>query len=303
MVPALLQRLARMRGNKRPAVKRTLLALAAAFLVAGLVVSLRQYPDILINLRWGPILLLALVAVPFNILVNATEFVLIADMTNRKIPFWSATETTVLVTVANMLPIPSGAIVRVVALKAAGAGYGKGTVATLLAALVWLAVSLVYAGIWVALWAPEALGLSFVAAGSVLLAACVLIVRQQRFAVSASVRVVLVRLALVALDGFRIYLCFLALNIDATFVQASAFSVASAAGSAVSLIPGGLGVREGIMAALAPVMGLAAAIGFLASALNRMVDMPVMVPLAAVLSLRARRGQKPDVPAAVQSGG
>jgi uncharacterized protein (TIRG00374 family) len=96
-----------------------------------------------------------------------------------------------------------------------------------------------------------------------------------------------VRSVLVVLDAIRIYLCLAALGTDATFAQASAFAVASAAGSAVSIVPGGLGVREAVTAALAPAVGLAAAVGFLAAALNRLIGLPVMVPLALWLSLRS----------------
>lgn len=289
-------RLLRPHALAKPRVKRVLLLLAGGFLIVGLGASLYEHPEILNNLNWLPVVLLFLVAVPFTIIINSIEFMLIGRMVRQVISLRRAIEITILVSAANLLPLPGGAIVRVVALKTGGTHYGKGTTATLLAALIWVGVSLLYAGLWIATHLPGTLSYLFIAGGAGALLVSAATAVQQGYALQATLGLVLVRLALVLLDAARLYLCLLALGIDATFAQASAFAVSGAAGSAVSIVPGGLGIREAVTAVLAPVMGLAAAVGFLAAALNRLIGMPMLVPLALWFSLRGERPEPAGPP-------
>jgi hypothetical protein len=96
---------------------------------------------------------------------------------------------------------------------------------------------------------------------------------------------------LVIVDSARLFLCFAALGVDASFAQASGLAVAGVLGSAVSIVPAGLGVREGVAAAISPIVGLAASFGFLSAFLNRLAGLVVIAPLAAMLSLRTSRSK------------
>ena len=82
------------------------------------------------------------------------------------------------------------------------------------------------------------------------------------------------------------YLALYALGFDVKPAQALVLVVAGALGSAVSIMPAGLGVREALAALVAPFAVLAASTGFLAAALGRMVDLAVVGPLAACLAMR-----------------
>lgn len=287
-ITTLILRVMRPEVFQRPRVRRALLLLATACLVGGLAAALRQHPDLLRNLRWSPVLFLLFAAIPITVVINAVEFVLIGRMVQQRIPLTQALEISILGTVANMLPFPGGMLVRVAALKAGGSGYSNGTAATLLAALIWIGVSFAYAGVWITMQSSGWLGAFFVLGGGIALAASSIIATKLNFGAQSVLGIFLVRLSLVLIDAIRLYLCLMALDAGASFAQASSFAAAGAVGSSISIVPSGLGVREAVTAALAPVVGIAAAIGFLAATLNRVLEIPVLVPLALLLNLGAR---------------
>ncbi len=55
------------------------------------------------------------------------------------------------------------------------------------------------------------------------------------------------------------------------------------------MFPGGLGLRELLSASLGPLIGLSATVGFLAAALDRLVDVVVYGPLAIAVGISERR--------------
>ena len=276
-------------GN--PSLKRIILLLAVALFIGGIALSIHLQPDIFSNLDWRPLVVLMAFAVPINIFLNALEFRLSARLINRSVGFGNALEITVIGSAANMLPLPGAALTRLVGLKAAGGSYREGAAVTGLIALLWLGVALTVAGAAIALLDDDLLGSLFIAAGIIVmfaaLAAMVKISRDWPLSfLTATVKVLFV-----ALDATRLYLCLIGLGIDANYLQASAFVVASVVGSAVSIVPAGLGIREAASAALAPVVGLAASVGFLATALNHLLGMLVLLPLAFGLAFRLRASE------------
>lgn len=274
-----------------PNLKRIILLLTVALFVGGIVLSIYHQPDILSNLDWRPLVVLMALAVPITILLNALQFQLSARLINRNVRFGKALEIVVIGTAANMLPLPGGALTRLVGLKAAGGSYREGAAVTGLIALVWLGAALTVAGVAIALLNDGLLGPLFIAAGiivmSVALAAMVRISRDWPLSFLTTTVTVL----FVALDATRLYLCLIGLGVDASYLQASAFVVAGVIGSAVSIVPAGLGIREAVSAALAPVVGLAASVGFLAASLNRLLGILVILPLAFGLAFRLRAAE------------
>ncbi len=268
--------------------KRTVLLLAVILFAGGIILSIRHQPDIFSNLDWRPIALLMVFCVPSTIFLNALEFGLSARLIKRRVSIGKALEITLIGSAANMLPLPGAALTRVLGLRAAGGGYREGAAVTGLIALVWLGIALAVAGAAITL-------LDNVALGSVLFGIGALVTV---FAVTAMGRIsgnwplsfltTIVKVVFVALDALRIYLCLLGLGVNADYLQASAFVVAGVVGSAVSIVPAGLGVREAVSAALAPVVGLAASVGFLVASLNRLLEMLILLPLALGLAIRLR---------------
>jgi uncharacterized membrane protein YbhN (UPF0104 family) len=286
-----LGRLARFidpRGLNHAKAKRVMLGVAVLFLLVGIAISLDSNPEVLSDLDWRPVLVLVLVAVPVTIMLNAYEFVLIGRLVGREIGMPAAIEISIIGTAANLLPLPGATMVRVAALKAAGAGYGEGTKATLLVAGLWAGIAFVFAGAWMVRLSLGPTAVLFVVIGLAAWLGCFLASMRRCQGVELPVLLSLAKLLLVVTDVFRIYLCFLALGEDAHFAQVAAFAVAGVVGSAVSIVPAGLGVREAVSAALAPLVGLGAGMAFLAASLNRLLGLITVVPLAIGILLSGR---------------
>ena len=264
--------------------RRATLTVAMLALIVGVYLSFRSQPDLFQQARLGPVVLLVLLAVPLTIYFNALEFVLSARLIGHKIGLKSAAEISIIGGVANMLPLPGGAIVRVAALKAEGASVARSTSVMAFVAFIWAAVSFGYSGAWLVTGGATGFGLLFIALGCIGVVGCFAlsmhllddhVITAQLFACKAG---------LVLVDAFRLYLCLLALDVSANFGQASVLTVSGFVGSSFSLVPAGLGIREGVSALLGPLVGLSAAAAFLASAANRVVGLLVSAPIAAFLA-------------------
>lgn len=276
----------------RPLWQRALLILAALGFALGIYLSIRAQPELISDLDYQPLLVLALFAIPVTVLLNAEEFRLSAHLVGQDFPRAAAAEVTIVASVANMLPIPGGTMVRIAALKSKGAGLRDGTSATLLISFLWVAIAFLYSGAWLlspAVSAAQWLGIGFMIFGAGMLFLVVVLgvrmFRQQRTLALLG----LVKCGLVLLDASRIYLCFLVIGAGGSFGQASVLAVSSVVGASVSIVPAGLGVREGAAALLAPWIALAAASGYLATSLNRLVGLTIMAPVALYLGLRAKK--------------
>lgn len=276
------------RGLYGPKAKRIILGLAVLFLLAGIALSLERNPEVLANLDWRPVVILMVLAVPVTMLLNAVEFVLTGRLLGREIGMLAAIEIAIVGAAANLLPLPGAALVRVAALKAAGAGYGEGTKATLLVAGLWAGIAFVFAGAWMLRLDVGAVALAFIALGLAGWVAC--FAYGWRLCQSAGLPVLLslAKLALVTTDALRLHLCLSALGVAVLFDQAAALAVAGVVGNAVSIVPAGLGVREAVSAGLAPLVGLGAGVAFLAATLNRLLGLVTVVPLAMGLLLSGR---------------
>lgn len=268
--------------------RRGLLVFAALVLMGGLYLSFRHQPGLLERLEWQPVLILFVLGVPLIILLGALEFAVMARVLGRRIDLATSFEVTVIGAAANLLPIPGGAVARITALKFAGAGLRESATTMVMMTIMWVGVALMFSGaaaIHLGSELPGAVALA-VGLGAVILAFFF------TGSPNATFRVILasliLKVCLVMADGARIYLALSALGFDVAPAQALVFVAAGPLGSAVSIMPAGLGVREGLAALLAPLAGLAASAGFLTAAFSRMIDLAVVAPIAFWLALRAR---------------
>ena len=156
-------------------------------------------------------------------------------------------------------------------------------------ALIWIGVAFLYAGAWVWWLNPGALGPVFVAAGAAVLALSIRMAARRSGGWRTPLAIIGIKTALTVVDAARLMLCLGALGVPAGFGQASALTVSGVLGSAVSIVPAGLGIREAVAAALAPVVALGAAAAFVAATLNRLLGLILLTPLALWLGWRARR--------------
>ena len=266
-VESVLDMLQAIRGYRpSPAAEKRILLVSMLVLVLGIYLSLRDYPGILTHIDWQAIALVMLIGVPFTALVNALEFLVSARMVGATFPILRAMKVTVVGSAANMLPLPGSTMVRILALKASGVNFAKGTSITLLLALVWNGMALFYAGLMLLQFDAGVVAWGLGVTGAGVLLASAWATRHSGAGMSDFLRIVVLKFAMVLIDAVRIYLCFLALRLDVSFAQASTFVVSSVFGSAVSIVPAGLGVRELASAAMAPLVGVAVAAGFLCHA-------------------------------------
>lgn len=283
---------ARVREKLAP-YKRVVLFLAALAFAAGIIVSAHAEPQLVTDIDWRVILLL-LIPVLIAIALNCCEFILCGRMIGQRISWRIAVETTVVGGVANMLPLPGGMLVRIAALKSAGASVSRGGGVTLLAAMTWLGIASAYSGVWLVACGHAALGSTVFLSGAAITAAAF----RLGMAVSGGWRLPLqlccVRAALTLFDALRLLLCFAALGDAAHFSQVSVLTVSSFLGAAFSLVPAGLGIREGAAALIAGLVGLTASSAYLATSLNRVLGLLVAAPLAIYIAMH--RTEADDAP-------
>ncbi|MGF1608462.1 MAG: lysylphosphatidylglycerol synthase domain-containing protein [Kiloniellales bacterium] len=272
--------------RNRRGLRRIALWVSVAVLLAGLVISMQAQPDVLTGLDWRYLLLVMLLGVPLMVALNAMEFLLTGRLLGRRIRIVDALEITVVGTAANMLPLPGGVLVRLAGLKAAGARFGQGVAASFLIFFVAAGIAAVYSGLWISCldstWAGPVIAVS---GGLLLLLSAVAAMRLEGGFPALTI-IAATRLGLVLVTASRIYLCFLALGIPASFAQASGLSVSGVMSSVVAFVPAGLGVRELIAAALSPLVGLAMSSGFMVTFINRLLTIIVVIPIAIFLNLR-----------------
>ena len=278
----------------RPLWMRVVLGLAACGFILGIYLSYRAQPDILESLNWASLVLVTFVGVPIIMMLNILEFQTSAKLVGQRFSLVQAAEITIIGSVANMLPVPGGTMVRVAALKAGGATIKRGTSVTLLVSGLWVGISFIYSGLWL-LWLEITafnLGLLLLGGGVAALVICVFLSLKVMNDGSIIAKLTMLKIGLVVADATRIFGCLVALGEAASFAQASVLAVSGVLGAAVSIVPAGLGIREGAAALLAPIVSVSIASAYLAASLNRITGLLIMTPAALYLALRSNKAKK-----------
>jgi uncharacterized membrane protein YbhN (UPF0104 family) len=177
---------------------------------------------------------------------------------------------------------------RIAALKAAGASAKSGAQITLLAGLLWMAATMVLGGGGIIVSGFPSLGGTILLAGLLLGAVTVYFISMLGATRSLIARLIAIRLIAVSIDGIRTAVALEAIGIDVPVHQAMVFTLASSFGSALSLVPAGLGMREFISGALAPIVGIPIALGFAAAVIIRLADLAVVFVLTIALGIQEK---------------
>lgn len=276
-----------MNNENKHLIKKVALLLSVIFFILGLSYSLYTFPLALNDLQYVPLLLVMFIGIPLTIAINAYEYLLSARISGKKAPYLSAVEMTVIANAANMLPLPGGTIVRVAGLKSLGVTIRDGTTINLVIGIIWIGIALIYSGLWMMLTETENYPVIFLSLGIPILVISFLFFAYRYNNTSDSLMITLTRTFMLLLESARLYLCFHGLSIDASFAQSSSLSLSTVLGSAVSIVPAGLGVREAAASVLSSMVGLSLASGFLTSALNRILGMIMVLPIATLLSRKS----------------
>lgn len=277
--------------------RRILIWVAVVVFVVGGVVALRSLDIDRTRISWTPLVIAAVVGVPLTAVVNAFEYVVTARIVDRRVGAVAALRISVLSTAANMLPIPGAALVRIRALRELGPGYRSATSATIVVGLTWIGVSASMAGGWLTAVGWPARGVPFLAVGIALLTVAWTVLRRSVGGAERRQRLAAAALGIevisVASSAFRIVLVLTGLGLEPTVAAGLVLAVSGSMAAAAGIFPAGLGIRELIATALAPVAGLPAAAGFAASAVNRVLGILVHAPIAAALSFTVPDGTRP----------
>lgn len=264
--------------------RTVLLTLAFAGFMAGTIVSLTQLDFDPARTRPGPLALLALVLVPITLLYSAINLQVMAQATGTKIALIPALRTSVIAGLAELLPIPGGAIVRTAALTKAGAKVTSSVELVLAFALLWIAVSAT--GGAMAMWhtGAPAIATALASAGA---SAMLTLWIARRYGWRTAVLALVLRVLGLLLTVLRVGLALMALAVAFQWSDTFAFGFAIVAGTASAIIPAGLGLSEGLSALLASALATSPAGAFLAVALNRIVGLIVNWLAATIFSLFA----------------
>lgn len=251
--------------HKRP-LKLFALIVALTLFCGGLFLSLRAHPDILDSIKLAPLLVLLLIVSPIGVAISAVDFQLLGRLSGVAVGFWRAAEVTIYTRAANMLPIPGSMAVRMAILKGRGATFTRSGAMMFLFTAIWGGVGFCFSAFWLSFQAPPMLAAFFGVTGAVILAGCWIAVRRFRLDPMLVLQAAGIRFAVIALDAFALMVAIWAIGADAAFYQTATLVVSS---FIASIVPAGLGVRETVIAIMAPVAGIDAATGFLAGAVVR----------------------------------
>lgn len=284
-----LRRLLEQRAQPLPAGWRNTILVAAA--VGVLVASLWAWRSSGLNtsdLDWTPILVLLLVAAPLSLILKAAEFALAARVAGQRPTTARLLEIAIVSSAANLLPLPGSLLVTIRSISEDGSSYGTALAASAVPGFAWLGITGVGGGIAIAIAGPAILGVAVIALGLGALLATLMLFRSTapqtgRFALGAAI--VVVETGWLAVSALRLGLAVTALGVDIKAAQALALSVAGALTVAIGFLPGGLGLREALIAGLSPLIGLPFDTGVLLGSLDRVIWLIFLAAAGAALAV------------------
>jgi hypothetical protein len=243
------------------------------------------------SMEWLPILIAFAVAAPLSLLLKAAEFHVAARVVGQSPGRGRSLEVAVVSSAANLLPLPGSLIVTVRSLSEDGSNYRQALAASAVPGLSWLGVTGIIGGTAISVEGPYGLGLLVVAGGFAALGTAVALFRAtaplERRA-SLGLTILAVEVGWLGVSALRLGLAVTALGLAVEPTQALALSVAGALTVAIGFFPGGLGIREALIAGLAPMIGLPFDTGILIGSLDRVVWLAFLALAAAALTLTKR---------------
>lgn len=277
---------------------RAALTVAVVLFLGALVFGATKLPPIERGVRWWLLLAVPLVGVPLTVLVNSLEYAVTGRMAGTRPQMWDATRVAVLSSAANLLPIPGAVVVRARALRQLGSSYSRAISATAVVGLAWVGVTAVLVGLLQLPGHNVLLGAAVTFVGLLLVAIFVAMVdrsveRHDRARIVASV--LAVEVAAVAVAALRYLLVLGGLGYDVGLPAATALTVAAVLASATGFFPGGLGLRELLVAGIGPIVHIPAAVSVVGTAVDRLAGLAMLAVFAALLIMgdKAKTAMEP----------
>ena len=256
-----------------------ILTCATLAFVGGMIFSVRSLGLKASDVAVGPLAILVGLLIPVTIVYSAINMQVMGRAIGTRIRFLDAVRISVFAQVAELLPVPGGAIVRTAALVQHGGGKGKSAGIVIAFALIWIACAAVGGGI--ALAHILLASVTLVAGGLSVIAVCCL-----WLAYSSDWRIAALALALrvfgLGIVAARCIAAFAVIGFTLEPVSGLIFAFVIVIGSTASIVPAGLGVGEGLSALVASLAGATAAAGFVVAAINRLAGLALHIVFALV---------------------
>lgn len=263
-----LKNIAQSFQRHRAKLRIPILVFAILVFFGGIAYSVQALSLKLSDLSWPPLLGLALVIVPITIAYSAINMILMGKAVGSAIGFVEGVRISVFAQVAELLPIPGGAIVRTAGLVRKGAGTLQSTGIVLAFALLWISCAAIGGGLALIDYGFAGLGLIGIGVvGTISITGWLAV----KFGAFIAISALALRFFGIALVCARTLLAFAAIQIALEWTDALGFGFGVILGSAASIMPAGLGIGEGISALLAVPLEIAPAAAFLATGLARLV--------------------------------
>lgn len=261
---AFIRHLQERRGRYRAPVLAAMLAL----FITGAAVSYRQLGIDARDLRLVPLAQLVTLIVP-SLVYGGIGLMLLARSHGLKLRLPEATITSAYAYLAELLPIPGGAIVRATALVRIGGNVRDSSLLVILTAILWISLAMI--GVGLALLSEGTLiALPIAAIGTALTMAITTWLWRKAGATVAGLTLVH-RVAGIALNALRLHFAFAVFGVPIGVSQTLPFVLALLLGSASSIAPAGLGVSETLAALAAASSHYPPSTAFLAVGMDRVL--------------------------------
>ncbi len=252
-----------------PSTKRALVIAAWSIIAVGVLLALRKSPVLPSHYNWAYIAVLIAASAPLSLSCNAAGLIETAHILAKDYKFPSALLVVTTGTIANQLPIPASFAMRVGAMRATGAGLFESFDATVSVSLIWLGSATCAASIaGYLLGANNTAVLLLLAAFSAYLYGIWRLGKHSRHRFA---KIALLGVALSLIEAARLFVGFRAIGIHASFIECILLSAAGAL--AITVVPGGLGIREFGAAALAAFTTVTPAQALIAATLSRIAGL------------------------------
>jgi len=262
----------------------TLHIIASFVFFAGLYVSITYLDINLTKLSYGPLLIILFMTQPLLIFLNSLELKLCANASVAKMTIGESVHVSSSATIANILPLPAGLVLRGAALVKGGGGLNVVSKVLLIAALMWVAVAVTVSG---AVIASGYLSLLVILLGSVAIVS-LLFYASRLSDIKTAMGFLIIRALMVGILTLQLKLCFDVLGDSVSLNDAAVYIVSGVAGAVVSIVPAGLGIVEGFGAFLAKLDGASAPMAYVVLSLNRLIGLGLAGLTVLVLS-RSRK--------------
>ncbi|MEZ5243820.1 MAG: hypothetical protein R2707_01890 [Acidimicrobiales bacterium] len=291
-MPSALRRLLDQRAQPLPATLRTvLLVVSAGGVVVASVWAWQSSGLRTGDIEWVPIVVAFVVAAPTSLALKALEFRVAASVAGQHPGARRSLDVAVVSSAANLLPLPGSLLVTVRSLSEDGTTYGHAIAASAVPGLAWLGITGLVGGAAIGIEGSPWLAGLVVLAGLGAAAAAAMLFRShapEAGRATLAATIIAVEAGWLGVSALRLGLAVSALGVSIEPTQAVALSVAGALTVAIGFFPGGLGVREALLAGLSPLIGLPFDTGVLLGSLDRVVWLAFLALAALILSATSR---------------